>query len=73
MMNAIKEARRNKQLTQKQLAELVGCSASYIYKLEKYRAIASRKLAMLLAQTLDIDPIKILYPPVKDSDQKPAK
>lgn len=64
IMNAIKEARIIRGLTQKQLATLIGCSTCHLYKLETNRAIPSRKLALVLAKTLHLDLVEILYPDI---------
>jgi predicted ATPase/transcriptional regulator with XRE-family HTH domain len=52
--NWIKTRRKALDLTQKQLADLVGCSMSMIFKIESDQRRPSRQIAELIAHHLDI-------------------
>ncbi|MBD3354059.1 MAG: PH domain-containing protein [Candidatus Lokiarchaeota archaeon] len=54
MKNRLKELRNEKNLTQEELAEKVGVSRTTIYYLEAGKYLPSLKLAMLLAEELDV-------------------
>ena len=54
--NWIKRRRKALDLTQKQLAQSVGCSTSLIFKIESDDRRPSRQIAELLAQHLEISP-----------------
>jgi len=50
----IKKRRKTLDLTQKDLARLVGCSASLIYKIESDQRRPSRQIAELIAERLEV-------------------
>ena len=54
--------RRKKKLTQKQLAELIGVTQSYISKIEQgnVKSLTIGKL-LKLAKVLDVEPEKLLH------------
>src|SRR5215210_6823473 len=52
----IRRRRKALDLTQEDLAEIVGCSASVIRKIERDERRPSRQLAELLARHLEIEP-----------------
>ncbi len=54
--NWIKQRRKALDLTQKDLAELVGCSTSLIYKIEADQRRPSRQIAELIAERLAVPP-----------------
>ena len=54
---AIRQRRREKSLTQTELAELCGVSLRFVSELERGRATASIGRALLLAQRLGLDPV----------------
>ena len=54
---AIRQRRREKSLTQTELAELCGVSLRFVSELERGRASASIGRALLLAQRLGLDPV----------------
>ncbi|MBP7810696.1 helix-turn-helix transcriptional regulator [Uruburuella suis] len=65
-MNLIKQNRERKQLSQAELAEKVGCTQTYISYLERSQKAASPTVAKKIADVLDIDVLKILYPEATD-------
>ncbi|WP_274570650.1 helix-turn-helix transcriptional regulator [Neisseria leonii] len=62
-MNKLTDARKRKGLTQKELAELVGCTQTNISHIELGRQVPSRELGKKLAEVLEMDVLDILYPP----------
>ncbi len=52
MINAVKQARMEKQLTQSELAVLLGVSRQTIHSIESSRYVPSTVLALKLAQVL---------------------
>lgn len=52
----LREARKNKSLTQLQLAELSGVDNKYISKIECGKAVISLELMVRLANSLDVSP-----------------
>ncbi len=66
MKNTLKAERSRKQLTQAQLAELVGVSRQTIISIEISRYVPSITLSLKLALALDIDVAGIFH--LEDSD-----
>jgi len=54
LCNRLKEIRLQKQLTQESLASTVGVTRQTIIAIEKERFVPSAKLALELAQALDV-------------------
>ena len=54
LMNRLNETRLNKQLTQEALADRVGVTRQTIISIEKAKFVPSVRLALELAQALDV-------------------
>jgi putative transcriptional regulator len=54
LKNKLKEKRRERNLTQEALAEMVGVTRQTIIAVEKAKFVPSVKLALELAQALDV-------------------
>ena len=54
LKNQLKEKRRERNLTQETLAEMVGVTRQTIIAVEKAKFVPSVKLALELAQALDV-------------------
>ena len=54
LKNQLKEKRRERNLTQEALAEMVGVTRQTIIAVEKAKFVPSVKLALELAQALDV-------------------
>ena len=61
-MNAIRQARLKKGLSQQELAAAAECSQGYLSDLENGKAFASREFAKVLANKLNISVVDVLYP-----------
>lgn len=55
------QARQQKQLTQRQLASMIGVNYTYLSKLENDRAEPSEKVIRLLAKYLELNPEELMY------------
>ncbi len=58
----VKEARQKKQLTIEALANRLGISERYVYRIENENCKPKYELLRKLIRTLDIDPDTIFYP-----------
>jgi putative transcriptional regulator len=61
LINSVREIRRQKGLTQEQLAERVGVTRQTIISTEKSRYVPSVKLALLIANELDVDVTELFW------------
>lgn len=59
------DARQSRNLTQAQLAELVGIDQGRVSKIEKGRQSITVELAPELARALGLDVLQVLYPQAK--------
>ena len=68
--NVIKQARQRADVTIENLAEKVGVTDRYIYRIENEGKKPSYEVLCKIIQTLHIDPDLIFYPekPTKDSE-----
>ena len=68
--NVIKQARQKSDITIEKLAELVGVTDRYIYRIENEGKKPSFEVLHKIIQVLHIDPDLIFYPekPTKDSE-----
>jgi transcriptional regulator with XRE-family HTH domain len=55
----LKELRRERNLTQKELAERAGVSQQYISRIESNRVNVGRKTVLRLASALEMDPLEL--------------
>ena len=68
-MNAIRQARLKKGLSQQELAAAAECSQGYLSDLENGKAFASREFAKVLANILNINVVDVLYPEGSGKEQ----
>ena len=68
--NVVKQARQKSDMTIEKLAELVGVTDRYIYRIENEGKKPSFEVLHKIIQVLHIDPDLIFYPrkPTKDSE-----
>lgn len=68
--NIVKEARQRSDITIESLAEKVGVTDRYIYRIENEGKKPSFEVLFKIIQVLAIDPELIFYPerPIKDSE-----
>lgn len=63
----IRHFRQSKGITQEALAEIVDVSGSYIGYLERGKKSPSLDLLVKIAQTLGVEPARLLTPPIHGS------